>query len=128
MDCKYRFVANYYVMLKCFGTYQLNCHHRRTLRGFSSAPAIFPQIGGLTWVFVTVFREHKEGRAGLKSWRTPKQANCGVRRRLSSSICTYMPKVYLSKNIATGETSQAITPFHFFDYSNFHHWITFITR
>ena len=25
------------------------------------------------------------------------------------------------KNIATGETSQAITPFHFFDYFNFHH-------
>ena len=27
----------------------------------------------------------------------------------------------LCKNIATGETSQAITPFHFFDNSNFHH-------
>ena len=26
-----------------------------------------------------------------------------------------------SKNIATGETSQAITPFHFFDNFNFHH-------
>ena len=25
------------------------------------------------------------------------------------------------KNIATGETSQAITPFHFFDSFNFHH-------
>ena len=25
------------------------------------------------------------------------------------------------KNIATGETSQAITPFHFFDNFNFHH-------
>ena len=25
------------------------------------------------------------------------------------------------KNIATGETSQAITPFHFFDYFNFRH-------
>ena len=24
-------------------------------------------------------------------------------------------------NIATGETSQAITPFHFFDNFNFHH-------
>ena len=31
--------------------------------------------------------------------------------------------IYLKQNIATGETSQAITPFHFFDYlnySNFH--------
>ena len=26
-----------------------------------------------------------------------------------------------NKNIATGETSQAITPFHFFDNFNFHH-------
>ena len=25
------------------------------------------------------------------------------------------------ENIATGETSQAITPFHFFDIINFHH-------
>ena len=32
------------------------------------------------------------------------------------------------ENIATGETSQAITPFHFFDNFNFHHYITFITR
>ena len=32
------------------------------------------------------------------------------------------------KNIATGETSQAITPFHFFDNFNFPHQITFITR
>ena len=31
-------------------------------------------------------------------------------------------------NIATGETSQAITPFHFFDNLNFHHLINFITR
>ena len=31
-------------------------------------------------------------------------------------------------NIATGETSQAITPFHFLDNSYFHHSITFITR
>ena len=30
--------------------------------------------------------------------------------------------------IATGETSQAITPFHFFDNLNFHHLVTFITR
>ena len=29
------------------------------------------------------------------------------------------------ENIATGETSQAITPFHFFDNFNFHHKITF---
>ena len=34
----------------------------------------------------------------------------------------------LIKNIATGETSQAITPFHFFDNFNFHHKITFIPR
>ena len=26
-----------------------------------------------------------------------------------------------TQNIATGETSQAITPFHFFDNLNFHH-------
>ena len=35
------------------------------------------------------------------------------------------------KNIATGETSPAITSFHFFGYSNFsnfYHWITSITR
>ena len=32
------------------------------------------------------------------------------------------------QNIATGETSQAITPFHYFDNFNFHHCITFITR
>ena len=31
------------------------------------------------------------------------------------------------KNIATGETSQAITPFHLFDNFNFHHKTTFIT-
>ena len=34
------------------------------------------------------------------------------------------------QNIATGETPPAITPFHFFGYSNFsnfHHLITFIT-
>ena len=31
------------------------------------------------------------------------------------------------KNIATGETSQAITIFHFSDNPNFHHKITFIT-
>ena len=31
------------------------------------------------------------------------------------------------KNIATGETSQAITPFHFFHNFNFHHKKTFIT-
>ena len=30
-------------------------------------------------------------------------------------------KSFQSKNIATGETSQAITPFHFFDNFNFHH-------
>ena len=29
------------------------------------------------------------------------------------------------RNIATGETSQAITPIHFFDNYNFHHLITF---
>ena len=28
---------------------------------------------------------------------------------------------FYEENIATGETSQAITPFHFFDNSNFHH-------
>ena len=33
---------------------------------------------------------------------------------------------FCTKNIATGETSQAITPFHFFDNFNFHHKITFI--
>ena len=38
------------------------------------------------------------------------------------------------KNIATGETSQAITPFHFFDYKidfncfGFYHQITLITQ
>ena len=40
-------------------------------------------------------------------------------------------KIQIQVNIATGETSQAITPFHFFDnlnISNFHHQITFITR
>ena len=34
----------------------------------------------------------------------------------------------LKTNNATGETSPAITPFHFFDYnnsSNFYHWINF---
>ena len=31
------------------------------------------------------------------------------------------PKAYSIRNIATGETSQAITPFHFFDNFNFHH-------
>ena len=35
---------------------------------------------------------------------------------------------FYEENMATGETSQAITPFHFFDNSNFHHYITFITR
>ena len=34
----------------------------------------------------------------------------------------------VKKNITTGKTSQAITPFHFFDKLNFHHWITFIPR
>ena len=37
------------------------------------------------------------------------------------------PRVVSDKNIATGETSQAITPFHFLDNFNFHHYITFIT-
>ena len=36
------------------------------------------------------------------------------------------------KNIATGETSQAVTPFHFFRYSKmttfFYHWITSLAR
>ena len=35
-------------------------------------------------------------------------------------ICTDIFKsVQYIKNIATGETSQAITPFHFFDYFHF---------
>ena len=41
---------------------------------------------------------------------------------------THIPWVFI-KNIATGETSPVITPFHFFDYynfSNFYHLITFI--
>jgi|OM-RGC.v1.032395214 hypothetical protein len=39
-------------------------------------------------------------------------------------------KDFTTKNIATGETSPAITPYHFlgnFNFSNFHHKITFIT-
>ena len=32
------------------------------------------------------------------------------------------------QNITTGEMSQAITPYHFFDYPNFFHLITFLTR
>ena len=32
--------------------------------------------------------------------------------------------VLSGKNITTGETSQAITPFQFFDYFNFYHKIT----
>ena len=51
----------------------------------------------------------------------------------------YIPKIHylyfesypyishLKKNIATGETSPAITPFHFLDTLNSHHQITFIT-
>ena len=40
-----------------------------------------------------------------------------------SALCSY-PLV----NIATGEMSQAITPFHFFDNYNFHHKMNFMTR
>ena len=35
---------------------------------------------------------------------------------------------HIMRNIATGETSQAITPFHFFDNFNFHQGITYITK
>ena len=37
-------------------------------------------------------------------------------------------QIKIQRNIATGETSQDITPFHFFDNSNVHHYIIFITR
>ena len=45
----------------------------------------------------------------------------------ATSITTELDDLYLTviKNIATGETSQVITSF---DYYNFHHYITFITR
>ena len=36
-------------------------------------------------------------------------------------VAHFEPKGSPDINIATGETSQAITPFHFFDNSNFHH-------
>ena len=35
------------------------------------------------------------------------------------SLCIHYEQIPLSQNIATGETSQAITPHHFFHYSNF---------
>ena len=40
------------------------------------------------------------------------------------SVCLLIFQVFYKKNSATGETSQAITPFHFFDYSNFYRKIT----
>ena len=54
-------------------------------------------------------------------------------KKVTSMAHTYInemkvaPFLVVSTNIATGETSQDITLFHFFDNSNFHHLLTFIT-
>ena len=50
---------------------------------------------------------------------------------LSSLVVKQIILKTTKKNIATGETSPAITPYHFFgdfNFFNFHHLITFITR
>ena len=42
-------------------------------------------------------------------------------REKDTLIISLSNKIIMMVNIATGETSQAITPFHFFDNFNFHH-------
>ena len=61
-----------------------------------------------------------------KKMTTKKIANLGIFFEEVASWCVFFEFLQkqnglFKENIATGETSQAITPFHFFDYFNFYH-------
>ena len=47
--------------------------------------------------------------------------NTGKDKKRKKDTQLHKLKAQKGKNIATGETSQAITPLHFFDNFNFHH-------